>query len=364
MTKPVAWHLCSNRWNSAITEYALSLARCTSQLGFRTVMSGLPNSAANRRAEGYHLEVAPLSDFSLLGLPKFLSLASRLRPELVFVSGGPETVLTRFMASGKVMRFRGQAVDPKRTALSLRHRLAHGHVIHTLVPSPSLARQLDPLTKGGGGIRVLELGIDDQKFFYTSKPRRQPFEVVILGRLDPVKGHEPFIATFAAAQKKLSIPIKLHVVGEPANISVAHLEQVAKDNGLKVGEDITFTAERLSNLAEFLSTSTLGVIPSLDSEVICRVTQEFLLCGVPVLVSGVGSLGDCLYDGAGKSFAGLSDKARVKQLIEAIEQAASEPEEDRQFRAEKAKARFSLEAMAQNLRALLNELNVVNPTEA
>ena len=69
-----------------------------------------------------------------------------------------------------------------------------------------------------------------------------------------------------------------------------------------MGEEVCLTSTRVENISELINSSMLGVIPSLWSEDICRVAQEFLLCGVPVFVSGVGALEDCLFSGAGVSY--------------------------------------------------------------
>jgi hypothetical protein len=99
-----------------------------------------------------------------------------------------------------------------------------------------------------------------------------------------------------------------------------------------------------------MSGTHLGVIPSLGSEVICRVAQEFLLCGCPIFVSGVGSLEECLFSAsAGSSYRGLDFSSSVQLFVQTLIQAWQESLATRQERALEAKALFSLSTMGQRL---------------
>ena len=113
-----------------------------------------------------------------------------------------------------------------------------------------------------------------------------------------------------------------------------------------------------------MSATDLAVISSLGSEVICRVAEEFLLCGVPLFVSGVGSLEECLVDKSfGSSYRGLSEERAATLLTEKLWQASQESTIERQARAEAARQLFSLEAMGKELSTMLDALRSEDPDD-
>ena len=99
-----------------------------------------------------------------------------------------------------------------------------------------------------------------------------------------------------------------------------------------------------------MSRTHLGVVCSLGSEVICRVAQEFLLCGAPIAVSGVGALKEVLRS---KSFGihygnlSLSDSADL--IREQLYRGWQETAETRKKRAELSREHFSFERMGCDL---------------
>jgi glycosyltransferase involved in cell wall biosynthesis len=359
--KGCVWHLTSNRWNSAITEYALSCARATKALGHRVVFSPLAGTPAERRAREVDLEVREVSAMSASQWWRISKMAREIRADWIFVYGGPETTLAKLLkASRGIYRFRGHDLKKASTALSrLTHRLGHTHVSAVLVPSAHYREALR--TRGFGHPRtvVIGLGVDDHLYRPVSLdqwPVRN--ELIIFGRLDPVKGHVDFASTYVHAKSLWGGPNpfpKLRIVGEEANLKKSQLIISLERLGLVEGVDFEMTVERVQDARELLSRSLLGVVSSLGSEVICRVAQEFLLCGTPILVSGVGSLEELLAQrGFGRSYAGLSPEGRARQLCEVVEEAQREPVSNRLSRSMMAREQFSLTAMTKALAPLLS----------
>jgi glycosyltransferase involved in cell wall biosynthesis len=138
-------------------------------------------------------------------------------------------------------------------------------------------------------------------------------------------------------------------------VTVAAREEETRKAGLQVGSDVVISSIRVKDVAGLLSSTTLGVVPSLGSEIICRVAEEFLLCGTPVAVSAAGSLPEVLFDGAGFCFDGLSQEEIVVTFVEWIRRSLHESVELKLARADQAKALFSLEAMADRLTNVLRD---------
>jgi glycosyltransferase involved in cell wall biosynthesis len=346
------WHLCSNRWNSAVTEYALSAARALALAGHPGVFTPLAASPAEARARE-HLETRPVANFGALDLRELTALARELRPDLILTYGGPETFLSKLLrrqTGARVVRFRGQAVGAGGPLGAARSRLQHAHVDLVLTPSESLAKEARRIES----VRVesVPLGLDASSFARSAPAPRsvgagRP-ELVVLGRLDPVKGHATLLKIFTGVLKEWPSawprPL-LHIVGEPANLSAAHITHAAAAAGV-APEDYRLTTGRVADVAGLLSRATLGVIPSLGSEIICRVAEEFLLCGTPVAVSGVGSLSEVLIDETmGVTWRGLGDVAAAAALTAWLQRSTDEGEASKAARAARARAAFSLEAM-------------------
>jgi glycosyltransferase involved in cell wall biosynthesis len=351
------WHLISNRWNSAITEYALSAARSLKERGWETCFSPLLNSPAEERSLAHGLDTHPFSSFGVQGLIRFSRLLKEISPDVIITYGGPETSLLRILGKGNVkkFRFRGQERE-KRALFKLRYKVNSSHLDGII--SPSVKRANFFKTLSDISVQCVTLGCDTGKIHRVpdTSPRAEFMKMVLLGRFDPVKGHEKF---FSITRKLIECWPKdkpkplLHIVGKPANISRAEIEAMGGRAGLKAGVDFLITTEWIENIAELMSRATLGVIPSLGSEVICRVGEEFLLCGTPILVSGVGSSEEILFEGAGASYAGLSDGEVVSLTRELLIVSYGENEAAKKARAAQARDLFSLEAMGENLEKII-----------
>ena len=124
------WHISSNRWNSAITEYALSSIRSLKGLGYKTYFTPLENSPAAQRAANYDIECLPFKSFGLRSAPKFLAEFKKIKPDLIIVYGGSEAALTALVKIIKsdvpVVRFKGEDVTIKDWGLvnQLKHNLS------------------------------------------------------------------------------------------------------------------------------------------------------------------------------------------------------------------------------------------------
>jgi glycosyltransferase involved in cell wall biosynthesis len=175
----------------------------------------------------------------------------------------------------------------------------------------------------------------------------------VVGRLDPIKGHRSFFKVFGEMLKiwPQDKPAPwLEIIGQPANISIETLRSFAQENHLREGHDWALCAERVADLPQRLRATHLGIVPSLGSEVICRVAEEFLLSGCPIFVSEVGSLPECLFaDLAGSSFSEAPAEVVASYLQRQLWSAYTEGEAQRLLRSEEAAKRFSLERMARDL---------------
>ena len=312
-----------------------------------------------------YMSLKPLPDFAPHRIGELLSFARQTRPETIFCYGGPETVLAlilKHFTGVKVVRFRGQSTKSFSPLSSLRQRWSHKRIDLLLTPSQLVSDEVQRLGITNKTCKVA-LGCDDQVFHRPLDVRQsnqERPEMLVFGRFDPVKGHSAMIrrmpALLRAWGEQANKPM-LHIMGDPANVSVLELEGHVKRAGLKLGHDVRISTGRQENVAALLSRAVLGVVPSLGSEIICRVAEEFLLCGTPVAVSGAGSLPEVLMGPDGFCFADLSEEEISAQIIYWLKQSLIEGEEQKLKRAERAREFYSLAAMAKNLETALSVLN-------
>jgi glycosyltransferase involved in cell wall biosynthesis len=367
MKQGVAWILCSNRWNSAITEYALSTARALRLNGWKVFFSGLKDSPGERRARSYDLPGDSFEDFGLGESLRLRRLKKSIKPDAILLFGGPESFLARFLPGTLRIRFRGQDKDVTDRLPPLKTRLNMQHCVAMLVPAKILQERFQNII--WQPVWSVTLGIDTGRFYFHPEAfatMRRP-TLRILGRLDPIKGHQTFFSIFRQVlrlwPKNRPEPF-LEIIGEGANISPEQLRRMAADHRLREGENWRLRSERVERISEVMSATDLAVISSSGSEVICRVAEEFLLCGVPLFVSGVGSLEECLFDKTfGSSYRGLSEERAATLLTEKLWQASQESTMQRQARADAARQLFSLEAMGRQLSTMLDALRSEDPDD-
>src|SRR5690606_32304942 len=108
-----------------------------------------------------------------------------------------------------------------------------------------------------------------------------------------------------------------------------------------------FRVEKVQNLAELLSETAVGFVPSIGSEVICRVAEEFLLCGTPVVAHDVGSLSECAFGNFGDSY--RDEEMGGLQLAAWLRRSMGESAHEKAQRSADAARSFSLDSMADNL---------------
>ena len=236
------WHLLSNRWNSAITEYALSAARALELVGHRSLFTPLAGSPAASRSQGLMLQTKPVKSFSVTEAGILRQIAGDFNPDAIITYGGPETFLSRWLGlstSCKVLRFRGQELPPTRYFFDLKQRFALRSIDVTLTPSKAMAQEMRG-RRLHSHIESVLLGCDTERFHRVSPgepPRSQGRpELVIFGRFDPVKGHREFMQIFADLLDQCPVTIPrpfLHIVGQAANLSGTDLLHAAAACGLR-----------------------------------------------------------------------------------------------------------------------------------
>ena len=296
------WILNSVRWNSAISEYALNLTRSISS-HYDVTVSLLAGRDPARKAASFGIKTVDFENFSILNILKFKQLEQKIKPDIVICFNGPESFLSRFLPGYvKVIRFKGRDDDVNRPLDGFLTKISNSFIDRFIFPCDLIA---SGSRLNSDSYKTIYLGCDSEKFTpnVCDYPKRPT--LLLLGRLDPIKGHFEFIDFFSTFLSKTTLVPKpvLKIIGKDANLSAKKIRDYAISKGLRLNEDFIIINEFVENISEHKNSASVGIISSLGSEVICRVSEEFLLSGVPIFVSNVGSLSECLFsDLAGKSF--------------------------------------------------------------
>ena len=347
--------LSSNRWNSAITEYLISTAHALQSRGWEIQVIVPQSHVVLSRLRKEKLPFVAWQSVSATALCDFLRIRASWHPIWAIGFGGPESWLLWMIPKKynlQVTRFFGYSFSAP-FSLTL-HRKFFASFPSVLFPCEAL-RTACTWVEDSRKYQVT-LGLSHKKFFpaCTEPSWQKAPTLLIFGRLDPIKGHSQFLSLFAQfltnlQQTSLAIPC-LQIVGKPANTTVAELEALAE--GLGISDHVQFCTDHVSHVAALLSKACMGIVCSLGSELICRVAQEFLLCGTPIFISDTGALPEVLFPGAGVSYPLAEDEKMLALLMQAYTLRIQESLATRQERSRLAREHFSLEEMGLQLEAV------------
>lgn len=310
--KPQIAILNSNVWFSAISDYSLQFAIFTKNSGYELLFSGenknkilktkcheqgIPYEGQNWRTK---------NPFSLIkNIFHIVSILFKNRTSLksVIVFEGPEHTLCcltkiffPFLWKNKfLIRIRGQAQKLKSNGFSF--FMYKNLTNKVILASQSVKNYLPekwPVVYYGKAMPHVNLPM---------KLAKDHLNFIILGRFDPIKGHQYFLETFC--QMTFRKATSVFLIGRSENILAKNIKNFIHqehtitplDNvqGYKIellhkSKTIFVIDENIKDLIPYLQQCAFAVIPSLGSEVICRVGVEFLAHGLPVLYSDAGAL--------------------------------------------------------------------------
>jgi glycosyltransferase involved in cell wall biosynthesis len=340
--------LNSNRWYSAVSDYCFQLmAWMRIHSGQNVVIGCQSDGPLVQKAEQIHIQVAPFSFFppSLRGwvsswcaLTKVLSGAQAAgeKTQVVWTFEGREHTLAAvhrkvrkdLWGETRLVRVRGQAAPAKQHFFNrwLYSKATHGVVFVADVVKERSGFEM-PFERSlvfpycadfSEGLRPWELGYgkpstESDAEVYNWMEGAPPIEFartlfLVVGRYDPVKGHKELLDAFAkmnTAEK----PVQLVFVGCSENVKAYDVFSYALEKlggskffqhkrGVVVSADglkrFYICDERFADVSLFVKKAHWGVVPSLGSEVICRVAVEFLQNGTPCVATRVGALPEVL----------------------------------------------------------------------
>jgi lipopolysaccharide heptosyltransferase II len=174
-----------------------------------------------------------------------------------------------------------------------------GWAKRVIVPSNVIARHMiEDFKVAHDRIRFIPRSVDLNKFKYLSPDKRtgKTFNVGIIGRLTPIKGHLYFIKAMAKVARGHP-KLKIWIVGDAHGSKDAYKEQMrvlVKRLGLEEYTDFLGTQKDVPGILAHLNCLVLATT---TQEAFGRVIVEAQACGVPVVATAVGGVIDIIENG-------------------------------------------------------------------
>jgi len=275
-------------WNSGLAAYAFDQAKALKAGGHEVYFGCPPDSAAWEFSRKEGMACFPLPDRkkSFLRLPfsKFKKILAAERIGAISAHTGKTQTLAFLLSSFSAKR--PALIRTKADARPPSKSFTFGKVSKIIAASDFIKTGYLQLGFAPEKIELIYQGIR-LPGMKIKKPG-SPYKVGVLGRLDPVKGHECFLKA-AAELIENGAKAEFHIAGYEAGIKYCDLKKRAAELGL--GTAAVFHG-RVEDSFEFMNSCDIGVIPSLGSEAVSRAALEWLASGRPIIASRAGSLGE------------------------------------------------------------------------
>jgi len=340
------------RWWNAEAAYAATLARELLNAGHKVWVLTLPNSLNETKLRSWNLPIItdiPLSSSNPWQLwqayRRLQSLIEERQIQIVNAhrsEGFPLLVLLRQrLKSFALIRTRG-TTRPLRDHW-LNRKLHEDWIESVIVPAQVIASQLrQVLNLPSERLQVIYYpvnpgSIDSQGESEAQQSRLECLDrlgiprhcrvIGIVGRIRPVKGQRILLKSFATLRKRFP-DIVLLMLYRDTNETEAEWQGLLQDLVESNLQQSVYLYGYREDVLEIMRHTDIGVVSSVDSEVICRVAVEFFSVGTPVVAFPTGALPEIIQDGVTGRIA--KDKS-AEALAEILEWMLESPERIAEF---------------------------------
>ena len=335
------------RWWNAEAAYAATLARELLNAGHKVWVLTLPNSLNEAKLRNWNLPIItdiPLSSSNPWQLwrayQRLQYLIEEQQIQIVNAhrsEGFPLLVLLRQrLKSFALIRTRG-TTRPLRNHW-LNRKLHEDWIEAVIVPAQVIASQLrQVLNLPPERLQVIYYPanpspVDSQGEGEAQQSRLECLDrlgipehcrvIGIVGRIRPVKGQRILLKSFVALRKHFP-DIVLLILYRDTNETEAEWQGLLQDLAESNLQQNVYLYGYREDVLEIMRHTDIGVVSSVDSEVICRVAVEFFSVGTPVVAFPTGALPEIVQDGVTGRIA--KDKS-AEALAEILEWMLESPE--------------------------------------
>ena len=340
------------RWWNAEAAYAAILARELLNAGHKVWVLTLPNSLNETKLRNWNLPIItdiPLSSSNPWRLwrayQRLKSLIEEQQIQIVNAhrsEGFPLLVLLRQrLKSFALIRTRG-TTRPLRDHW-LNRRLHEDWIESVIVPAQVIASQLrQVLNLPPERLHVIYYPVNPSTIGVKGESEAQQSRlecldrlgipkhcrvIGIVGRIRPVKGQRILLKSFVALRKRFP-DIVLLMLYRDTNETEAEWQGLLQDLVESNLLQSVYLYGYREDVLEIMRHTDIGVVSSVDSEVICRVAVEFFSVGTPVVAFPTGALPEIIQDG----FTGRIAKDKsAEALAEILEWMLESPERIAEF---------------------------------
>jgi glycosyltransferase involved in cell wall biosynthesis len=340
------------RWWNAEAAYAATLARELLNAGHKVWVLTLPNSLNETKLRSWNLPIItdiPLSSSNPWQLwQAYRRLQSLIEEQQIQIvnahrsEGFPLLVLLRQrLKSFALIRTRG-TTRPLRDHW-LNRKLHEDWIESVIVPAQVIASQLrQVLNLPSERLQVIYYpvnpsSIDSQGESEAQQSRLECLDrlgiprhcrvIGIVGRIRPVKGQRILLKSFATLRKRFP-DIVLLMLYRDTNETEAEWQGLLQDLVESNLQQSVYLYGYREDVLEIMRHTDIGVVSSVDSEVICRVAVEFFSVETPVVAFPTGALPEIIQDGVTGRIA--KDKS-AEALDEILEWMLESPERIAEF---------------------------------
>ncbi len=328
------------RWWNAEAAYAAALARELLNAGHKVWVLTLPNSLNETKLRNWNLPIItdiPLSSSNPWQLwwayRRLQSLIEEQQIQIVNAhrsEGFPLLVLLRQrLKSFALIRTRG-TTRPLRDHW-LNRKLHEDWIESVIVPAQVIASQLrQVLNLPSERLQVIYYpvnpsSIDSQGESEAQQSRLECLDrlgiprhcrvIGIVGRIRPVKGQRILLKSFATLRKRFP-DIVLLMLYRDTNETEAEWQGLLQDLVESNLQQSVYLYGYREDVLEIMRHTDIGVVSSVDSEVICRVAVEFFSVGTPVVAFPTGALPEIIQDGVTGRIAKDKSAAALAEILE------------------------------------------------
>ena len=328
------------RWWNAEAAYAATLARELLNAGHKVWVLTLPNSLNETKLRNWNLPIItdiPLSSSNPWQLWRaYRRLQSLIEEQQIQIvnahrsEGFPLLVLLRQrLKSFALIRTRG-TTRPLRDHW-LNRKLHEDWIESVIVPAQVIASQLrQVLNLPSERLQVIYYpvnpsSIDSQGESEAQQSRLECLDrlgiprhcrvIGIVGRIRPVKGQRILLKSFATLRKRFP-DIVLLMLYRDTNETEAEWQGLLQDLVESNLQQSVYLYGYREDVLEIMRHTDIGVVSSVDSEVICRVAVEFFSVGTPVVAFPTGALPEIIQDGVTGRIAKDKSAAALAEILE------------------------------------------------